>query len=91
MADTRILQLTDLHLFSDPEATLKGIPTRQTLQSVVDSVLRLESRFDHVIITGDHTHDECPESYAVVREMLGQWIDQLAIVPGNHDDRDRVS
>lgn len=88
MSDTRILQLTDLHLFCDEEATLKGIPTRQTLKNVVTHVLEQEQDFDHVIITGDHTHDERPESYTAVRELLAPWLDRLAIVPGNHDDRD---
>lgn len=87
MSDTRILQLTDLHLFQDEEATLKGIPTRQTLQEVVAQILEQEPEFDHVVITGDHTHDERAESYTAVRELLAPWIDRLAIVPGNHDDR----
>ncbi|MCH2201126.1 MAG: phosphodiesterase [Fuerstiella sp.] len=88
MTEFRILHLTDLHLFRDPEATLKGIPTRLTLQDVVDTVLQCESEFDYVIVTGDHTHDECPESYEAVRQILKPWLGRLAIVPGNHDDRD---
>lgn len=87
MADTRILQLTDLHLFCDSESTLKGIPTRHTLQDVVDSIVHNESEFDRVVVTGDHTHDEDPQSYAAVRSILEPWIDRLTIVPGNHDDR----
>lgn len=88
MSDTRILQLTDLHLFCDETSTLKGIPTRQTLQDVVAFILQQEAPFDRVVVTGDHTHDERPESYAVARELLSPWVEQLAIVPGNHDDRD---
>ncbi len=88
MADTRILQLTDLHLFRDLESTLKGIPTRRTLKSVTDAILQDEIEFDRIIITGDHTHDEHPESYTAVRKMLAPWLDRLAIIPGNHDDRD---
>lgn len=88
MVDARILQLTDLHLFCDTRTTLKGIPTRKTLREVVDSIRRDEAEFDRVVVTGDHTHDERPESYAAVRRMLEPWIDRLAIVPGNHDDRE---
>ncbi len=87
MTDTRILQLTDLHLFCDEQSTLKGIPTRKSLQKVVDSIVQNETAFDRVVITGDHTHDEQAESYRVAREILSPWTDRLSVVPGNHDDR----
>lgn len=87
MTGTRILQLTDLHLFCDEDSTLKGIPTRTTLRDVVEFVRQNEEPFDRVVSTGDHTHDEQPESYAAVREILQPWIDRLSIIPGNHDDR----
>lgn len=86
-AVTRILQLTDLHVFSEAGQQLKGIPTRECLQDVVDYIMANEEPFDHVIVTGDHTHDELPESYAAVREILTPWHDRLWQVPGNHDDR----
>jgi 3',5'-cyclic AMP phosphodiesterase CpdA len=38
-------------------------------------------------VTGDHTHDERPETYAFVRELLAPFLDRLWLVPGNHDDR----
>lgn len=87
MLSTRILQLTDLHVFRDPDARLKGIPTFHLLCDVVDYIKRSGEKFDFVIITGDHTHDELPESYSAVRQTLSPWLDKLFQVPGNHDDR----
>ncbi len=87
MPTVRILQLTDLHVFKDANARLKGIPTRELLEDVVGHILAKERTFDHVVITGDHTHDELPESYAAVRKILTPWLDRLWQVPGNHDDR----
>ena len=83
----RILQLTDLHVFAEPGIRLKGIPTRECLQDVVEHILTHEAAFDHVIITGDHTHDELEASYRAVQEILSPWNDRLWQVPGNHDDR----
>lgn len=83
----RILQITDLHVFCEPNVTLKGIPTRESLCDVVKFIQRHEAPFDHVIVTGDHTHDELPESYAAVRDILQAWGDSLWQIPGNHDDR----
>ena len=83
----RILQLTDLHVFKDPDATLKGIPTRHLLEDVVRHAQASDHTFDAVVVTGDHTHDELPESYQAVRTILSPWISELFQVPGNHDDR----
>lgn len=84
---TRILQLTDLHVFSTAGERLKGIPTRESLQEVVAYIEKTEEPFDYVIVTGDHTHDERPESYQAVVDALSPWSDRLHQVPGNHDDR----
>ncbi|MEQ9408413.1 MAG: phosphodiesterase [Fuerstiella sp.] len=87
MTKLRILQLTDLHVFAEPNTRLKGIPTRECLQDVVAWVQQQQAEFDHVIVTGDHTHDERPESYAAVQQILAPWADRLWQIPGNHDDR----
>ena len=87
MAAVRILQLTDLHVFKDPGVRLKGIPTRELLEDVVRHIIESGLNFDHVVVTGDHTHDEMPQSYQAVRTILSPWQDRLWQVPGNHDDR----
>ncbi len=83
----RLVQLTDLHLFADHDATLKGIPTRDCLLDVLKLIAEQETGFEHLIVTGDHTHDELPATYQDVRSLLSPWISRLHIVPGNHDDR----
>jgi Icc protein len=84
---TRIVQLTDLHVFADPDTRLYDIPTRELLQDVAAHVERHAGRVDHLVVTGDHTHDELPETYRAVRQILEPWLDRLWQVPGNHDDR----
>jgi Icc protein len=84
---TRIVQITDLHLFRDADERLFGIPTRELLQDVLDHVAAHAGRVDHLVITGDHTHDDLPETYEALREMLAPWLDRLWQLPGNHDAR----
>ena len=84
---TRIVQISDLHVFADPDARLYGIPTREVLREVVAHVQEHAGRVDHLVVTGDHTHDELPETYRAVRQILEPWLDRLWQVPGNHDDR----
>ena len=87
MTTTRILQLSDLHPFADPDERLYGIPTRELLEDVLAHVQESGVRPDHVVVTGDHTHDELPETYAAVRDLLEPFLDRLWLLPGNHDDR----
>lgn len=84
---TQILQLSDLHRFADPDERLFGIPTRELLEDVVAHVQASDLRPDHLVVTGDHTHDELPETYAAVRELFAPFLDRLWLLPGNHDDR----
>ena len=84
---TTILQLSDLHPFADPDERLFGIPTRELLEEVLAHVRGSAVRPDHVVVTGDLTHDEQPETYAAVRALLEPFVDRLWLLPGNHDDR----
>lgn len=84
---TRIVQITDLHLFSDPDERLFGIPTRELLHDVLAHVTEHAGHVDHLVITGDHSHDDLPETYAGLRELLAPWGDRLWQLPGNHDAR----
>ncbi|MFK7820836.1 MAG: metallophosphoesterase [Planctomycetaceae bacterium] len=82
----RVLHLTDFHVFTDKSTTLKGIPTRESLLWVLEHIRQTEPRFDQVIITGDHTHDELESTYEDVKDILKDWLPILKTVPGNHDD-----
>ncbi|GAB4148442.1 MAG: 3',5'-cyclic-AMP phosphodiesterase [Planctomycetaceae bacterium] len=85
-----VLQLTDLHIFAEPDAKLKGIPTRETFDETLSFIRQQRLEFDAVIITGDLTHDEQRETYLAVRERLEPWLSICQIVPGNHDERELI-
>lgn len=84
----RIIQITDLHLMADPLAELKGVCTRATLQAVLDVLQRDFRLAERLIVTGDLAHDELRETYAALRELLGDWLRKLRLIPGNHENRD---
>jgi 3',5'-cyclic-AMP phosphodiesterase len=83
----RIIQITDLHLFADPTAELKGICTRERLERVLAALREELSRAELLIVTGDLAHDERLETYAALRELLADWFPRVRVLPGNHDDR----
>ena len=82
----RIVQLTDLHLYRDRESVLAGVRTWETFGAVLETVRREEPGFDYLILTGDLAQDESLETYAMLREALGDWGSRCRIIPGNHDD-----
>jgi Icc protein len=84
---SEIIHLTDLHLFCDPSAQLKGICTRKTLRDVLARVRARQPYFRWLVLTGDMAHDEELETYTALRELLGDWVHRCRLVPGNHDHR----
>lgn len=89
MAPLRIAQVTDIHLYADPDRCRKGVNTTTTGQQVFE---RLKGdRPDFLLLTGDLSQDESWESY----ERLCDWVTDLGVaavwVPGNHDDPDRLA
>jgi Icc protein len=84
---TRLLQLTDLHLFAEADTRLRDVPTRDTFHDVLEYIESHEDDFDGTVITGDLTHDERAETYHILRTALGNRVASCSIIPGNHDDR----
>lgn len=83
----KIVQISDLHLFADPEAELKGLKTQAGVTAVLNDIRVRHPDFDLLVISGDHTHDELPETYRRIRSMLGDWLSRTRLIPGNHDER----
>ncbi len=72
---------------SDPQAQLKGVCTRAAFERVLAHVGLTQSDADLLIVTGDLTHDELLETYQTLYGLLGGWLPNLRVIPGNHDDR----
>ena len=82
-----LLQLSDLHLFAEPDGVLRGVPTRDSLVEVLEAARGTGMDFGRVVVTGDFTHDERRETYQAVHGLLDEWLDRCHVLPGNHDDR----
>ena len=83
----RILQLSDLHLLSDPDGRLRGVPVYRSLCQVLRRLDREAVHFDRVILTGDLAHDEERDTYDLLRATLEERVLPWRAVPGNHDNR----
>jgi 3',5'-cyclic-AMP phosphodiesterase len=81
-----VAQITDTHLFAELDRTWKGLSTARTLQAVLERLQQIQPQPDLLLLTGDLSQDETPESY----ELLASLISPLKIpaywIPGNHDN-----
>ena len=81
----KVLQLSDLHLFSSPEETLLGVNTEQSFLSVL-SLAKISSwPPDIIILTGDLSQDTSKESYDRLLSHLVPLDIPCFVLPGNHD------
>lgn len=83
----RIVQITDAHLYRDPDGVLAGVPTWNTFDAVLRAIDHQHGDFDYLILTGDLAEDAQLETYLMLREALADWLERCRIIPGNHDDR----
>jgi Icc protein len=84
----RVLHVTDPHLFAEPDGSLRGANTRETLQAVLDHIVTEAWPADMVALTGDLIQDDSREAYRRLGKMLGTLKLPVYCVPGNHDVRE---
>ena len=80
-----ILQLSDLHLFADPAARLKGVQTFDTFRRALTDALAALAP-DIILLTGDLSEDHSAQAYARIRQLLEPLQVPVFCIPGNHDD-----
>ncbi len=85
-APLRVAQLTDLHLFADPEKKMMGLATARSFQAVIAHLQQLEPQPDILLLTGDLSQDESPQSYEYLANVLRPLGIPTYWLPGNHDD-----
>lgn len=86
----RILQLTDTHILGKKPSIFLGIDSLENLKNVISEIIKDINLIkpDLLVLTGDLSHDQSPESYKYIAEQLANLSVPAAIVPGNHDDPD---
>ena len=81
----RVLQITDLHLRAERQATLLGVDTAHSLRAVLQQALG-EATPDAVLVTGDIAHDPVPAAYRKFVQIMDEFVAvPYLCVAGNHD------
>ena len=86
-----MVQITDPHIVANARLCLNQIDTASFLRQAVDTIRRLTTRPDAVVITGDLVNEGRPSQYEHLRQLLTPLSTEpsiaLYLMPGNHDHR----
>lgn len=85
-----LIQITDTHLYADPERRLLGLSTLESLRQVLDQVRIEHAPPDLVLATGDLVHDASAAGYRRAAEELRTLGAPVFGLPGNHDIPDAM-
>lgn len=85
-----LIQITDTHLYADPERRLLGLSTLESLREVLRQVEDEQATPDLVLATGDLVHDASPAGYRRAAEELRSLGAPVYGLPGNHDVPDTM-
>lgn len=81
----RLVQITDSHLYAEPDKTLLGLPTAESLKAVVALVAREQPDIDLILATGDISQDGSSASYRAFVEQIKPLAAPMRWLSGNHD------
>jgi len=79
----RVVQITDPHLFADPQGRLKGVDTQASFEDCL--ALAREEPPELFLLTGDLVHDESRAGYQRLCDALQSLPAPVYCLPGNHD------
>ena len=83
---TRLIQITDTHLFAQAERTLVGMNCEEGLRDVLALVRVHETEAAALLFTGDASQDHSAASYVRLDTALSSLQLPQYWIPGNHDE-----
>lgn len=89
----RVVQLSDTHLMPGGAPFREIADTSAALARAAETIAGLAERvgpIDLVLVTGDLVEEGDAESYARFRELTAAIPAPMAVIPGNHDDREEL-
>ncbi|HEX5052468.1 MAG TPA: metallophosphoesterase [Planctomycetota bacterium] len=84
------MQLSDLHLTARRGGRVWGSDVWANLERTLAHLREELDDIERLVLTGDLANSGSAEAYAQLASVLQPWRDRLRLVPGNHDDRERL-
>jgi 3',5'-cyclic AMP phosphodiesterase CpdA len=86
-----LAQISDLHVRPAGERYKDAVDSNRMFADAVEHLNRLDPRPDLVLITGDFVDEGLEAEYASLRTLLAGLELPYLLMPGNHDDRERLA
>ena len=86
-----LAQISDLHVRPVGERYKDAVDSNRMFADAVEHLNRLDPRPDLVLITGDLVDEGLAAEYASLRRLLAALELPYLLMPGNHDDRERLA
>jgi len=83
----RLVQITDTHLYGNPDAQLLNMNTQESFEHVLELISRNEQAVDAFLATGDIAQDASENAYRRFIESMKRFSAPFYWIPGNHDHR----
>ncbi len=87
---SRLIQITDMHLYADTDDVLVGMNCEEGLQDVLGLIHSKESAIAAVLCTGDISQDNSSTSYKRFEKCIADFGAPQYLIPGNHDELDSM-
>lgn len=84
-SEMKILQISDMHLFEDPNQTLVGVKTEETFLAILEKAQSESWPPDVIFFTGDISQDSSAQAYKRLIEHMASYGIPCYSLPGNHD------
>jgi Icc protein len=81
----RVVQITDMHIMSQPGGKLWGVDVDASLQAVLQRLKTQHGSVELILATGDLVNDEGPLAYERLHAFLLPLGIAVYCLPGNHD------
>lgn len=88
--NTLLAQVSDTHIRDAGQLAYRRLDTAPYLSAAVDALLSLPQKPDALILTGDLTDFGHETEYQRLAQLLSRLDMPYYLMPGNHDDRDRL-
>ena len=85
----KILVFTDIHIKSEGEKIV-GYDPLERFDTGLKHALKHHPDADHLILTGDLTHNGRPDQFARLKPLLADLPLPVTLMTGNHDRRDTL-
>lgn len=86
LSPQRIVQISDLHIYNNPDQSLLGVKTEESFKAVFEALKQDPHQPSVILLNGDLSQDGTVESYDRINKIFSSLDVPVYCTPGNHDD-----